>query len=161
MNIIEWALMEDDILNVGGFEEVEIEVTLDSGAVDHVCNIECLPGYKVVAGERTRDFVGANGDLIKHHGEVTAKLEATDTRCGLDSTFQIADVSRCLYSVSRITRNGGKVEFKGDEARVYMDGKLITTFKERHGLYIGSMTLKSPIHGDARPSGFPRQGAKA
>ena len=94
-----------------------------------------------------QDFVGLDGSSIKHHGEFTAPMVASDTAHLVDSVFQIADVNRCLYSVSKITRNGGKVVFEDDGAKVYRSGRLITTFQESGGLYIATMRLKCPKPG--------------
>ena len=120
-------------------------MTLDSGAVDHVCNVADVPGYVVEKSARTRDFVGPDGTSIKHHGQVAARMVASDTKNSVDSVFQVADVSRCLYSVSKIIRNGGRVVFEGKEAKVYKGSKMITTFKEINGLYVAVMKLKAPI----------------
>ena len=160
VNIINWADLEDDeILHTDEFVEVDVIVTLDSGAVDHVCNIADIPGYVVEKSLRTRDFVGPDGSSIKHHGQVATRMEATDTRSAVDSIFQVADVSRCLYSVSKITRNGGRVIFEGKEAKVYKGRKLVTTFNEVNGLYIATMKLKSPHRPSearfTRPAGNP------
>ena len=153
LNIINWADEENDqLLNADQFVEVEIAVTLDSGAVDHVCNVADVPGYQVEQSARTRDFVGPDGSSIKHHGQVSARMEANDTKSSVDSVFQVADVSRCLYSVSKITRNGGRVIFEGKEAKVYKGSRLVTTFKELNGLYVTTMKLKAL----GKPADFTR-----
>ena len=88
--------------------------------------------------------MGPDGSPIKHHGQVATRMQAKDTKNAVDSTFQVADVSRCLYSVSKITKNGGRVVFDGNEAKIFKGKKLVTTFKEINGLYVATMRLKAP-----------------
>ena len=95
-----------------------IKIAIDSGGGDHVAGAD-LVGTNLVmpsAGSRNgRHFVAANGDRILNRGE--AKLKLNDPNAGtiLNSTFQVADVTRALYSVSKMCDEGCVVTFAESE----------------------------------------------
>ena len=113
-----------------------------------------------------RAFIAANGDRIDNLGEVPVKLkEKGGTTFG--SVFQVAEVTRPLYSVGRICDNGCEVTFNSQRAKVCRNGKTVTTFERRGGLYLGDFELLPPDDTDggtkATDGGtkkpFTRQGA--
>ncbi len=77
----------------------------------------------------------------------------------INSTFQIAEVSRPLYSVSKICDEGCDVHFCATHASVIKGGVEVARFPREHGLYVAEMVLQP--HGADGASGFARQGAKA
>ena len=58
---------ENEILNNGNWQDVEIEVTHDSGACRHATPRECAPVYQVrnsVASRRGLNFSVGNGETV-------------------------------------------------------------------------------------------------
>jgi len=144
VNVFEYQA--DDLLPVDEkMDEVEMSVAIDSGAVDHVASEDDIPGAEVVpsaASRAGRHFQGANGKTIENKGQSTVHMRAKETGVKINSVFQIAEVSRPLYSVSQICDSGCEVAFNKDEGRVTRGGKLIATFPRRGGLYIGALMVK-------------------
>ena len=66
------------------------------------------------------------------------------------STFQVADVTRALYSVSKICDDGCEVYFTATEAVVTKHGNVVTRFKREGGLYTAEMEIK-PGSGEKSP----------
>ena len=61
------------------------------------------------------------------------------------STFQVAEITRPLMSVSKICENGFTCVFTKDGAKVVdQSEKTICSFQKRNGLYVSTMKLKSP-----------------
>jgi hypothetical protein len=149
VNIMEHAepnLME---LDNDQFKEVKIEIALDSGAVDHVMNRCDIPGYDVHPSKgsmRGLHFVAANGDTIDNEGEATLNLLPDDTKVPLQSTFQIAAVSRPLYSASKVADMGCTINIDKASAVVSKNGRPIAKFVRKRGLYLCQMTLRAPKH---------------
>jgi len=160
VNIMELAL--PDLMAVADeeFREVEIEVALDSGACDHVINKCDIPGYTVVpsAGSmRGLHFVAANGDVIDNLGQATVNLAPHDSKVQVQSTFQVAAVSRPLYSATKMADQGCTIAMDKHSAVVSKGGKPVAKFLRKRGLYLCKMTLKAPRIGDAKPAvDFPR-----
>ena len=75
----------------------------------------------------------------------------------INSIIQIAEVSRPLYSVSKICDSGCEVHFAKDEGRVTRNGKLIATFPRRGGLYIGTLMVKPGDPKNPKEADFARQ----
>jgi hypothetical protein len=69
---------------------------------------------------------------------------------GIKSTFQVADVTRALYSVSKICDDGCEVYFTATEAVITKGGKVVTRFKREGGLYCAEMEIK-PDAGEESP----------
>ena len=139
-----------------------VKVAADSGAGDHVAAAELVGMHLVVPSPGSRNgchFVSASGDRMKNRGE--AKLKLTDPRAGtiLTSTFQVADVTRALYSVSKMCDEGCTVTFDDKEGIVRKDGKVVARFVREGGLYVAELQILGSAD-DAKPSPFARQGAE-
>jgi hypothetical protein len=140
-----------------------MRVALDSGAGDHVASPHDVEGFAIVPSEYSkagRNFVAANGGKIINHGEATMKMKNEKGK-KIASTFQVADVTRPLYSVSKLCDAGYKVEFDGDEAVVTRKktGKVVQSFKREGGLYVTEVHVGDD--GGQLASTFVRQGAHA
>ena len=141
-------------------EFIEMEVILDSGAGAHVASKRHIPGYDVVESELQRSgaaFVAADGGRIDNEGEAALNLVTVDAEGAaheVASTFQIADVTRPLWSVGVICDSGLNVVFAKDHAKV-LDAKGVELchFARRNGLYIAKVRLRNPKY-----EGFRRQG---
>ena len=144
---------EDDVeaMRVGEWEEVDVEVTLDSGCCTHVLPGEAIPGYDIEASPGSRrgaNFIVGNGELVPNEGQAHLNL-AADVGDGstqfVRSTFQVADLMRPLMSVSQICAQGHKCVFEGEHAMVVaQDGETICWFRKEGGLYVAKMKLKPP-----------------
>ena len=129
------------------FEEL-FEVALDSGAGDHVASKESAPTYKLVesAGSRAgQHFVCAGNKRIPNQGQMTLNLKGPDGAKTIKSTFQVAQVTRPLWSVGRICDEGFKVTFDDQKAEVTdKNGKVVCRFDRHGGLYLSRLRLKNP-----------------
>ena len=138
-------------------EFLPFEIALDSGAVDHVADSVEAPGYTVDANSKsTQRFAAANGDPIDNRGEMILNLTTTAGH-PIQSKFQVCDVSRPLWSVSKVCDSGCTVTFdsKGATVKHVATGKDLCVFERKQGLYVASLPLAKP-GGSASP-GFQRQ----
>ena len=95
---------------------------------------------------------------MPNKGQVTLHLVAPNSNGdeNVDTVFQVADVTRPLWSVSKVCDAGYKVSFDDKSARVTdKAGTEVCTFERQGGLYVGRMKLRNP-----KWSGFTRPGAK-
>ncbi len=145
-----------------------MEVVLDSGAGAHVASRAHIPGYVVlpsVLSKAGAASVGAGGSRIKNHGEAALQLVTVDSHGhehAVHSKFQIADVTRALWSVGVICDSGLRVVFTKETAAVLdPQGKELCHFNRTNGLYIAKVKLKNPayVKADDAPAGFHRQGS--
>ena len=102
--------------------------------------------------------MGAGGHGMKNQGEMLLKMEAPidDGRDQpIESMFQVADVVRPLFSVSRICDHGNNtMTFDKTKAVVRNPkGKVLMVFKRKGNLYIAQMKVRNPKH-----ASFGRQG---
>ena len=161
-------------------ETVEIEVTMDSGAVDHVIGPKDLPANAVVQDSKgrraNRNFTAANGTAMNNYGEVSVVMEDIDTQSSANGTFAVTDVTRALHATSRIADNNCTIVFTKDECKVYkgeirINGRTpLTTYRIKGGLYVRRVKLRTgrmqpaarpKTNGAVRPAaGFTGQGNK-
>ncbi len=139
---------------------ITMEVVLDSGAGAHVVNRKAIPGYAVEASALSRAgaaFLAADGGRIKNHGESLLQLVAVDSKGGehaIQSTFQVADVTRALWSVGLICDSGLDVRLRKDDASVLdTSGRELCHFVRSGGLYLATVRLENPEHPDFRRPG--------
>ena len=149
----------DYVLNIKDWQDVDIEVTLDSGACRHVMPADSAPGYPIrdsPGSRRGQNFVVGNGQKVPNEGQMCLNLEAHvgDSKDQLvQSTFQVADLTRPLMSVSQVCESGHKCVFEKDQASIITaQGETLVKFEMRGGLYVATMRLKAPT-----PFGRPEQ----
>ena len=109
---------EEQINNVQ--EEIPFEVVLDSGAAEHVTDNVDAPGYSVVPSEGSKSgkgFIAANGARIPNKGQMTLSLK-TEHDTNINSTFQVCQTNRPLWSVGKICDAGCEVLFTAQGAVV-------------------------------------------
>ena len=127
-----------------------IEMALDSGAGEHVASKSIAPAYTISesAGSRAgQHFVAAGGARIRNEGQFTLRLRSggLGRHEGRDitSTFQVAKVTRPLWSVGRICDEGFDVKFSKESAVVQTkEGKDVCKFQRKGGLYVAELHLK-------------------
>ena len=142
----------DDVL-IGGYEnwqDIDLQMTLDSGCCKHVLPADAAPGYEVTDSPfsmRGASFTVGNGARVQNEGQMSLNLEA-DTGSGIElinSVFQVAELNRPLMSVSQICQHGYKCVFEKDHANILNEsGESICRFEEDRGLYVATMSLKAP-----------------
>ena len=150
----DWASAEDaeahvlegeafDELNVAdGSVDNTIQIALDSGAGEHVASRSIAPKYSVVesAGSKAgQHFVAAGGARIANEGQFKLRLRSGGPAQGegkdIESTFQVAKVTRPLWSVGRICDEGFSINFTQTEAVVQNKlGKAVCKFHRKGGL---------------------------
>ena len=137
------------------WEDLEFEVALDSGSVVHVCSIDDCRGYKLCespGSRRGQEFLMGDGGTIPNLGQSTLNLTDAATDRDLQSTFQIAAVTRPLMSVGKICDAGHTVTFS--DVMAVVNGKdgseLARLHRTNGGLYVAKLRLRSP-------AGFRRQ----
>ena len=165
LEVMDWISvvehMYDDLMPVDTPKEgIEVTVAIDSGAVDHVADDGDMPGIEVVPSAASiagKHFMGANGKTIINKGQAAVRMKAPDTGAMINSVFQVAQVSRPLYSVSKICDSGCEVTFNNKEGRVLTkSGKLIATFPRRGGLYVNTFLVKPSDPSKHKEMGFTR-----
>jgi len=145
------ALHEEPAVNVvEDPEHNDFAVILDSGAADHVVDSAITPGYGVQESFGSKvgaGFVAANGERIPNRGQMT--LEMKSGNIPIKSVFQVAKISKPLWSVGRLCDQGFTVEFGKDNAKVKQNGtnKIMGTFQRHNGLYVGNLQLRNPKTG--------------
>ena len=138
-----------------------MKIALDSGAGDHVAGPDQVGHHSIRASrgsQRDAHFIAANGERIRNQGESQLHMLEHGGKTA-KSVFQVADVTRALYSVSKICDDGCWAHVTATEAIVTKDGKVVTKFGREGGVYCVEMQIKDePGNGEASP--FAGQGAK-
>ncbi len=135
----------DELLAAAESQPRVIKVALDSGAGDHVASPSDLEGLVVEEspGSRAnRHFIAANVQRIANRGQVQARVVHDKLGTTFGSTFQVADVSRPLYSVSKMCDAGATVSVNAKEALVYKNGRLLARFERQGGLYVAEFAVR-------------------
>lgn len=144
------------------FLEMALKVALDPGCGEHVADQEEAPGYAVkpsAGSVRGHKSIAAGGHRMANQGEFTLQLRASEGKGrSLKSTFQVAKVTRPLWSVSKICDEGFNVVFNKNKTviRRETDDKEVCSFVREHGLYVATLKVRNPKH-----KSFIRQAAKA
>ena len=89
----------------------QVNAVLDSGAADSVCPRDMTPWFEVVDSDASRAgvyYTAANGGKIYKLGQTHIPI-AMDNGSRTMATFQVADVSRPLMSVSKVCEMGNRV----------------------------------------------------
>ena len=128
----------DMIMPVGDWQDVDINIALDSGACNHVLDAEDVPGYRVVespGSRRGQNFIVGNGAGLPNEGQVHLNLEVPvgdEGRGPLQSTFQVADgMCKPLMSVAKVCDAGYACLFTKTGASVLDQSKReVCTFEE-------------------------------
>lgn len=142
-------------INTKDFEEKELEIALDSGAVTHVCSdqTEGYASQETMASRSGANCVVGDGATIPNQGRKEINLASTEEGASshvegdiFKSVFQVTRVTRPLMSVSQICDNGHTVLFDKQNGVVRdLRNNVVCTFRRVGGLYIGKFSLKSPF----------------
>ncbi len=144
-------------------EFIEIDMTVDTGAMNSVLSREDVPTHEVLPSEGSRagqqfQSAAAGGKLIDNEGEVQLDMIAPaegESLTELTSTFQVAKVTRPLLSVTKVCDRGNFDVLCRREAAYVLDDKqkVIAKFPRRGGLYVATVKVRNP-----RWRGFAGQG---
>ena len=104
-----------------------VELTIDSGAAEHVVGPKDLPHLPVGPSRKHVQYTMANGQKTSNRGEQHV-MAVTSGGHEIAFKAQVTDVHRPLMSVSRICDKGNRVVF------------------ESHGGYIESLNTGEKIH---------------
>ena len=142
-----------------------IEIAADSACGKHVMHPDDAQGHVVEPSPgslASQHFMAASGHVIENEGQANLKLNTEDDKT-ISSCFQMAKVSRPLYSVPQMTDEGCTVVFSKGVGKV-LKGKVriqaerdVATFKRKGGLYVARMKVNKPAENPA--ADFRRQGA--
>ena len=151
--------LESDVNNVEDEPEFfVIEICLDSGAGDHVLSKVDIPGFNIEESEgsrRGRHFVAAGGKRLKNEGQALLHLLGNGG-VGLRSVFQVAEVTRPLWSVGKICDQGFEARFTKTKAIILDEqGREVLSFERRNGLYLAMIQLRNPKYKPKSTPGFP------
>ena len=131
-------------------ECVDAWVAADSGAVEHVTNPKFIPPSTAIEPGRERKFVAANGDPIANHGKAHVSFEQ-ENESRVKGSFEVANVTKPLHSVSRICDNKKGMLFTNGEAVVVPEGslskflgslKVVARYPRKGGLYFAKMRVR-------------------
>ena len=115
---------DEPILAVDVWEDITVDMILDSGACRHVMPRECAPGYQVQDSAQSRrglGFIVGNGERVPNEGQFVFNLDADtgqESPRALACTFQVADLTKPLMSVSQLCEQGFQCVFKDTHALV-------------------------------------------
>ena len=93
---------DEAILDINDWQDIMVEVTLDSSACHKVMARDCAPVYPIQNSKTSRrglGFIVGNGEPVPNEGQSILNLEADNDRrsqAQLASTFQMADLTRPL-----------------------------------------------------------------
>ena len=147
MEEAELSNVESRIMRTDG---KRIELTIDSGAAEHVVGPQDLPHIPMAPSRKHVQYTMANGHKTSNRGEQQVMAV---TEGGQEITFkaQVTDVHRPLMSVSRICDKGNRVVFEsqGGYIESLATGEKIHVHRD-HNVY--RLQVEVP------QSGFGRQG---
>ena len=144
------GMYDEVLLGDVEWQDLDIEITIDSGCVDHVVDAAEAPGYclfQSAGSKRKQNFIVGNGAFVPNQGQIHLNMstEVGGTEQALNSTFQVAKISRPLMSVSRICDQGLRCLFTNTTAQVLdKEDNVVCEFHRSGGLYVATMKLKKP-----------------
>ena len=142
-----------------------LAMVMDSGAAESVAPMNLAPWVSLTesAGSRKGQvYVSASGERIPNLGEKSMEV-VTDEGRSARATFQVADVTRALCSISRVCDQGNRVVFESSGGWIESYDGRRTAFKRENNVYVLELHVHDPGHGDRGDahghdaSGFTRQ----
>jgi hypothetical protein len=140
----------------------KVKGVMDSGATESVAPPSMCPNYRVQESEGSREgqkYAVANGEEIENLGEQILDI-ITNKGVETQVTYQSADVSRPLNSVSEICDAGGRlgqhvIFGRKGGAILNLDTGSVTPFPREGGIYTFDFWVK-PASKEKVASGFTR-----
>ena len=129
---------------------VKIEAVMDSGGAESVAPADMAPWIPMLVSsgsKRGHTYICACGEKLPNLGQKQLKLWTNEGKLAV-ATFQCADVTRLLCSVSKICDQGNRVVFEGQGGFIESPTGARTSFKRENNVYVLEMHAKEP--GDQR-----------
>ncbi len=141
--------MSPEEVNVADTEddngEHYVEVAADSACGRHVMHPDDAKGHQVEPSPgslASQHFMAANGGVIENEGQVQLLLDTEEDKT-LSSCFQMAKVSRPLYSVPQMADEGCTIVFSKGVGKV-LKGKVRIQAERDCNLSTQGRTLRGP-----------------
>ena len=154
-------------------EFVEIDLTWDTGAGDSVLDKVDASGHEIQESRGYRVgacFVAADGNRIDNEGQLTLEMKPRESEAEINSRFQVAKVTRPLWSISQVCDGDLEALFTKSHAVIRdprRGGRVLARAERQGGLYRSKMRVRNPkyrgVRSGTKPSptkGFGRQGTK-
>ena len=129
----------------GGEGWVRVRAVIDSGAGASV-GPKCLAGtgkLRPSSGSKAgQKFTSASGEPLKNEGEVVLP-SFTEDGLSLKATFQIADITRPLLSVSKICEKGNLISFGANGGVIMDENGRKTYFGREKGIYVLELFVRA------------------
>jgi len=123
-----------------------LQTVMDSGAAESVAPASMLPWVEVEESEGSRrgqTYMSASGDRLPNLGEKQFEF-VTDAGRAATATYQIADVTRALCSVSRVCDKGNTVTFTSKGGLIESPGGVRTQFRRENNVYLLDTWAQGP-----------------
>jgi hypothetical protein len=125
----------------------KLEAVVDSGAAESVAPSSMAPWLPTVPSEGSRRgqcYLSASGAKLENKGEKKFNMITAEGHWG-EATFQVAEVTRPLCSVTKICDRGNKVVFEADGGYIYnYDTGVKTAFSRQNNVYVMEMYVEEP-----------------
>ena len=123
-----------------------LQTVMDSGAAESVPRASMAPWVEVTESEGSRrgqTYMSASGDRLPNLGEKRSDF-VTETGRTATATYQIADVTRALCSVSRVCDKGNTVTFTATGGFITNPAGVQTPFRRENNVYLLDTWAKGP-----------------
>jgi hypothetical protein len=152
------ALFCPEVEEVNHVKEVKwtkLEAVVDSGAAESVAPSSMAPWLPTKPSEGSRRgqcYLSASGAKLENKGEKRFDMVTAEGNWA-EATFQVAEVTRPLCSVTKICDRGNRVVFEAEGGYIqnYATG-VKTKFSRQNNVYVMEMFVEEP-------TGFAGQGA--
>ena len=142
--------VEPELNTVSSPQWRKLAMVMDSGAAESVAPVSLAPWVSLTesAGSRKGQvYVSACGERIPNLGEKSLEVVTDEGRCAR-ATFQVADVTRALCSISRVCDQGNKVIFESGGGWIESSDGRRTAFKRENNVYVLELHVHDPGHRD-------------
>jgi hypothetical protein len=133
----------------------KIEAVIDSGAAESVAPSSMAPWVPVQPSEGSKRglvYMSASGAKLPNQGEKQFSMMTSEGNWA-EATFQVADVTRPLCSVTKVCDKGNRVVFEANGGYIEnLATGVCTSFARQNNVYVMDMFVEEP-------SGFAGQRA--
>ena len=126
--------------------DIVFEAVADSGSSEHIVSPDDVEGMKITPSKMSslgRGFITASGERVDNEGECHLNFAVGEEGPEVSTTFQVAQVTRPLLSISKMCDKGNTVTFTKQKGVVTSpDGKEICVFERDRGLYVAKVKVR-------------------
>ena len=140
----------DADLDLGSLQQerpwIKIESVMDSGAAESVAPPDLAPWIAAEESEgskRGQTYVSASGDRLPNLGEKKLRVTTVEGHKAL-ATYQLADVTRPLCSISKVCDRGNTVTFTAEGGFITSQSGEKTQFRRQNNVYVLDMYMRNP-----------------